>query len=1003
MIISVGSIAANATLGITNFVGNADKVMERAVRIQKTFNSLSHQVAAVGRTFTIVAIGGNLAARAIGSSFIKAAADMEEYNVVMQSITKSTEATNAIMADLTTWARQTPFDLQEVISSGVVLAATFKGNTDEVRRWLPALQELGAISKLRKIDFEQMTDQFVRLISQGAGAVDLFRDRGILKMLGIDANIDKDLVKLREKLYNTLTDVDGIFAGMSDKLAGTFTGVLSQVIDQWTIFKNEVMTETGLFDNLKSGLITTLDVLEANRKGIVDFIVANKEMIEDIVIGTVVFLGLAAGMTALGFVIPPIVESFSLFTKTILALRAGLAGIMTLFGVTAVVAAPMATAIMAAGAAAGILTYVLRANEVEVSKLAEQYYELSLGTEIYNASTYLASAGTGNLSRFVASLTYDVANLGKTIIEVLPLLEKIPGLAGSGVADGANRAVAELDKIIAKAEDTMYMTNEEIAQKAKETAKEIFESVTSESESFLVDQGGKIAAQVKKDFDGVIDWARNKFPLLDKLMKTGEGEGDEPINWEERLGKPNFNIPDVMQKAAKKGVDKAAKELERLQEEGRRIYRDLFPVEGASFDVGEKIRALLAADLASPAAMQAMQNQMVEGWQGTYDELVKLEERLLGMGGNAALVGAGITEAWVNFKTELDAVDMVSRDALMEFSMWDYQIGEFTNRLTQLDFIAQQLNMNLAPEDTTRALEDLMSALGVDTVQEIDRLRKAVGDLRPEFKQTFDNAEKEIRDIKVKEQTEQFFRFTDAVGGLGPKFKTLATVAETSFRIIRAAQAAASLGFTEILNLVIEIISAMGLLGGETEKSMSDMDKFMDDLASVAEDVADRMTDAIVQFARTGKAEIGDLADYILSEFLRAGISNLIVNPAVDFVGDALFAKGGAFWKGNLIPAAKGHVTDGPEMFRFKSGQMGVRGEAGSEAILPLTRINGVLGVNAKGGGTVVNIYNNALPPEAVSVNRYQADGREIVDIVLNIVKTGLMDGSLSGALKVAR
>jgi tape measure domain-containing protein len=56
-----------------------------------------------------------------------------------------------------------------------------------------------------------------------------------------------------------------------------------------------------------------------------------------------------------------------------------------------------------------------------------------------------------------------------------------------------------------------------------------------------------------------------------------------------------------------------------------------------------------------------------------------------------------------------------------------------------------------------------------------------------------------------------------------------------------------------------------------------------------------------------------------------------------------LFEKGGAF-KGNVKPFANGDIVRGPTMF-------GLAGEAGDEAIMPLTRVGGKLGVQASGGG----------------------------------------------------
>ena len=55
------------------------------------------------------------------------------------------------------------------------------------------------------------------------------------------------------------------------------------------------------------------------------------------------------------------------------------------------------------------------------------------------------------------------------------------------------------------------------------------------------------------------------------------------------------------------------------------------------------------------------------------------------------------------------------------------------------------------------------------------------------------------------------------------------------------------------------------------------------------------------------------------------------------------FANGGAF-KGGITPFADGGIVRGPTMF-------GLAGEAGDEAIMPLTRIGGQLGVRSEGGG----------------------------------------------------
>ena len=57
-----------------------------------------------------------------------------------------------------------------------------------------------------------------------------------------------------------------------------------------------------------------------------------------------------------------------------------------------------------------------------------------------------------------------------------------------------------------------------------------------------------------------------------------------------------------------------------------------------------------------------------------------------------------------------------------------------------------------------------------------------------------------------------------------------------------------------------------------------------------------------------------------------------------------------------MVPFADGGVVGGPTLFGMSGGRTGLMGEAGPEAIMPLTRIGGKLGVRAAGGGsTMVN------------------------------------------------
>ncbi len=78
----------------------------------------------------------------------------------------------------------------------------------------------------------------------------------------------------------------------------------------------------------------------------------------------------------------------------------------------------------------------------------------------------------------------------------------------------------------------------------------------------------------------------------------------------------------------------------------------------------------------------------------------------------------------------------------------------------------------------------------------------------------------------------------------------------------------------------------------------------------------------------------------------------------------SVWANGGAFRAGNVIPFATGGIVGSPSMFPMAGGRTGLMGEAGPEAIMPLKRgPGGRLGVEAANSNrqqpVVVNVYAN--------------------------------------------
>ncbi|MEM7546681.1 MAG: phage tail tape measure protein [Pseudomonadota bacterium] len=116
---------------------------------------------------------------------------------------------------------------------------------------------------------------------------------------------------------------------------------------------------------------------------------------------------------------------------------------------------------------------------------------------------------------------------------------------------------------------------------------------------------------------------------------------------------------------------------------------------------------------------------------------------------------------------------------------------------------------------------------------------------------------------------------------------------------------------------------------------------------------------------------------------LAQSFSRTVLNSALAPVQNALgsgvanlfsaFADGGAFTSGRVRAFAKGGVVSGPTTFPMR-GATGLMGEAGPEAIMPLTRgADGSLGVKAEGGRGATTVTINISTPDAESFRRSQS------------------------------
>ena len=347
-------------------------------------------------------------------------------------------------------------------------------------------------------------------------------------------------------------------------------------------------------------------------------------------------------------------------------------------------------------------------------------------------------------------------------------------------------------------------------------------------------------------------------------------------------------------------------------------------------------------------------------------------------------------------------------------------IKQLDNERKKIDQVTQSLkfrNEQLLRDGKTQEIYNQLQAAGVELrsmegqqieqlVEEYFRLKEA----KEEEEQVERRKQKLIEEIK--KITEENISAQDQYNERMEELNELLKEGAINFKEFEAAGKKAYEQLQE---------ESKNWLAGATRALDQYAKEATDMAANVERVVANAMQgleDALVQAARTGKFEFKDLVDSILDDVARLIVRDQITGPLAQGLSGAinnifgnatggggifsgignffggLFEDGAAFSKGKVTAFARGGVVNSPTIFPMANG-MGLMGEAGPEAVLPLTRSrSGRLGVEAIGGGGgnvfTVNVdARGSSDPSATS-----ASVKRAVDEALSARVPGIVEAS---------
>ena len=171
--------------------------------------------------------------------------ELENLQVRFKFLLKDANEGAKAFKNLTKFASEVPFSLEE-IQAGSGILATVTDNADDLQKML---EITGNVAATTGLDFRTAAEQIQRSFSAGIGAADLFREKGVRNMLGFKAGATVSIEETVEAFERVFGD-GGQFGSATDELAQTLEGTLSMINDKVFTFKKTLL-DAGFFAQLK--------------------------------------------------------------------------------------------------------------------------------------------------------------------------------------------------------------------------------------------------------------------------------------------------------------------------------------------------------------------------------------------------------------------------------------------------------------------------------------------------------------------------------------------------------------------------------------------------------------------------------------------------------------------------------------------------------------------------------------------------------------------------------
>jgi phage-related minor tail protein len=370
---------------------------------------------------------------------------------------------------------------------------------------------------------------------------------------------------------------------------------------------------------------------------------------------------------------------------------------------------------------------------------------------------------------------------------------------------------------------------------------------------------------------------------------------------------------------------------------------------GAAADVAEELGLTKYAMLAFQAAIREAESATTFEQQA--DALAKIDDILSRSTISDGTFAQGITDAALKLR-QIEAAAADSAAAVAKITALDPESGWLSGAISQAEALAKQL---WSAVDATMQINIKTSSVKIG----------AGG--RPDIP---DNTES-ILEARIRIQRKQAADAEAAAraGRSGPK---LSPAEQDAKRLFEGTRTEAEKYATELAK-VNELYKSGAIDGDVYARSVAKLAEEFDPLAQLISDLSSSVENelnsafaSVLDGTKTLGEALLDFASNVLAKVAQDLFAQQFAAPIASGIKGLFSEDGNVFGPGGYVPFAKGGVVSGPTIFPFANGT-GLMGEAGPEAIMPLSRgSDGKLGVAAANGNSAPKItINNYSGQEA--------------------------------------